>query len=60
MYRRRDHANGKQLRDDFCWKMWLSKGLTTQMLLKVHNDPLSSHAGVSKTLEWIKSNYCRP
>lgn len=42
------------------WKLWVPSNLTSQAIKSAHNPSLSSHPGVSKTLEKLKRTYYWP
>ncbi|XP_059222537.1 uncharacterized protein K02A2.6-like [Stomoxys calcitrans] len=60
LYRRTEHAVGEQLADDMIWKLWIPKSMVPEVLQKHHDDPLSSHCGINKTLERIRRYYFWP
>ncbi|XP_059223172.1 uncharacterized protein LOC131996977 [Stomoxys calcitrans] len=60
LYRRTEHAVGEQRADDMIWKLWIPKSMVPEVLQKHHDDPLSSHCGINKTLERIRRYYFWP
>lgn len=60
LYRRTEHAIGEQTTDDMAWKLWIPQSLIPELLKKHHDDPLSSHCGINKTLERIRRYYFWP
>lgn len=60
LYRRTEHAVGEQTTDDMAWKLWIPKALVPEVLQKHHDDPLSSHSGINKTLERLRRYYFWP
>lgn len=60
LYRRTDHAVGDPLIDDLAWKLWIPPSMVPEVLRKHHDDPLSSHCGIGKTLERIRRYYFWP
>jgi len=57
IYRRTEHASEERLGDEMVWKLWLPKELVPVALEKAHDNPLSSHCGINKTLERIRRHY---
>lgn len=60
VYRRTEHANGEQLHDDLCWKLWLPQEMIQGVLRMAHDDRLSAHFGINKTLARIRKYYFWP
>lgn len=54
VYRRSEHAVGNPVADDLAWKLWIPKDMVPEVLWKYHDDPLSAHSGINKTLEKIR------
>lgn len=60
VYRRAEHSTGQLVHDDHAWKLWVPKELVKDVLYKAHDDPLSSHGGIHKTLQGIRQFYFWP
>lgn len=60
LYRRTEHATGEQLQDDLSWKLWIPREMIPEILKKAHDNPLSSHGGINKTLARIRKFYYWP
>lgn len=60
IYRRTEHATGDQVADDLVWKLWLPLELVPIVLKMAHDDPLSAHGGINKTLERVRRYYYWP
>lgn len=60
IYRRAEHATADQIADDSCWKIWLPANLINKVLKAAHEDPMSSHCGINKTIEKLRRFYFWP
>lgn len=60
IYRRTEHASGDQLQDDLSWKLWIPQSMVPELLKRAHDDSLSSHGGINKTLFQLRKYYFWP
>lgn len=60
LYRRTEHCSGEQVQDDLCWKLWVPRELTKEVLRMAHDSPLSAHNGINKMLNRIRRFYFWP
>lgn len=60
LYRRSEHATDVKLNDEHVWKLWIPKSMIPEVLKGAHDDPLSSHNGINKTLDRIRRYYFWP
>lgn len=50
----------EKLSESSIWKIWVPKKLTTEIIQREHDDPLSAHSGIGKTIERIRRLYFWP
>lgn len=60
LYIRREPNRSNNVEDRSCWKLWVPETLTSELLSKAHNPPLSAHGGIAKTLDRLKINFYWP
>lgn len=43
-----------------CWKLWVPKDLTSNLIAHEHTNPLSAHCGIKKTMQRLRRVYYWP
>lgn len=60
VYIRTNHYTGDEQQQQNAWKLWVPTKLRGSVIVRAHNSPVSSHGGMSKTLDIIRRNFFWP
>ncbi|XP_043062725.1 uncharacterized protein LOC122319465 [Drosophila yakuba] len=53
IYLKAEHLTGEQVHDEYAWKLWVPKELVSEILSRAHDNSLSAHGGIHKTIESV-------
>lgn len=60
IYIRTEHYSGEANQEEKSWKLWIPLKLQKDIINRAHNDPISSHGGMVKTIELIRRHFYWP
>lgn len=60
IYYRVNHYDGNEEQEELCWKLWIPLRLRKNTISRAHDTPLTSHGGMTKTLDLLRRNFFWP